>query len=58
MCGTGGGRWGKTDLGEWEGIAEKIFSFYSELISNLQKSYKRVTFYEEHITLTQIHIFL
>ena len=28
MCETGRGRWGKTDLGEWEGIAEKMFFIF------------------------------
>ena len=27
MCGRGRGNWGEKDLGEWEGIAEKIMFF-------------------------------
>ena len=48
----------KQTLVSGKALLKKFFHFYSELISNLQKSYKRVTFYEEHITLTQIHRFL
>ena len=28
MCGRGRGNWVETDLGEWEGIAEKMFFIF------------------------------